>query len=92
MTSLAGDTISHKNFLAKNFHIASPGGIAVSRESLVLQQRFFWMKVRTKCQAQQPLLLQEQPLASLFMGDVMLDKIFWDFFILFYFESIRNIL
>lgn len=92
MTSLAGDTISHKNFLAKNFHIASPGGIAVSRESLVLQQRFCWMKVKAKCQAQQPLLLQEQPLASLFMGDVMIHKIFWDFFILFYFESIGNIL
>lgn len=45
MTSLAGDSIPHKNFLAKNFTYCSPGGMAVSRESLVLHQQFYWMKV-----------------------------------------------
>lgn len=80
MTSLAGDTFSHKNFLAKTSHIASPGGIAASRESLDLQQHFCWMKVRAKCQTQQqPPLLQEPPLALVFKGDVMTDTNFQDF-------------
>lgn len=80
MTSLAGDTISHKNFPAKTSHMASPGGITASGESLDLQQQFWWMKLRAKRQTQKPLLLQEQPLALLFMGDVMTEKIFPEFF------------
>jgi hypothetical protein len=86
MTSLAGVTISHKNFLTQTSHIASPGGFTVSRESLHLQQQFCWMQVRAECQTLKPLFLQSC------LKIIFLWMMSWQIKVLldFCFKSIKN--